>query len=209
VLIRLLHLLVASAAGAPESACGGPYGDPLAGRGRSPSRRIASVRCGSAPWLARWRRASRTPDRTAMRSAVSMSLRTAPLSWARARRWPISRRRPAAAAATVVCTSTPALAMASMRSASGHQVMDAFWCHPVQAEAVACRTYPCDSDPAGTPYAPLARPFAAETRPTRGDRAWLAGSLALSTLETQATYLRHASAHELVGAPETDLHISD
>ena len=42
-------------------------------------------------------------------------------------------------------------------------------------------------------------------RVTRGDRAWLAGSLALSTPDGQAAYLRHAPEHELAGAPETDL----
>jgi len=90
-----------------------------------------------------------------------------------------------------------------------HQVMDAFRCHPSRAEALAWGAYPYDSDPAGTAVRPLARPFAAETRPTRGDRAWLAGSLALSTPEAQAAYLRHAPADEIAGAPETDFRISD
>lgn len=88
-----------------------------------------------------------------------------------------------------------------------HEVMDAFWCHPTRAEALAWGPYPYDSDPAGTAIRPLARPFAAETRPTRGDRAWLAGSLALSTPSARAAYLRHAPEHELAGAPETDLSI--
>jgi hypothetical protein len=88
-----------------------------------------------------------------------------------------------------------------------HQVMDAFWCHPTQAESLAWGAYPYDSDPAGTAIRPLARPFAAEARPTRGDRAWLAGSLALSTPDARAAYLRHAPARELAGAPETDLWI--
>jgi hypothetical protein len=51
----------------------------------------------------------------------------------------------------------------------------------------------------------LARPFDEEGRVTRGDRAWLAGSLALSTLKARAAYLRQASEDELAGAPETDL----
>src|ERR1035441_2117575 len=40
-----------------------------------------------------------------------------------------------------------------------HEVMDAFWCHPTQAEALAWGAYPYDSDPAGTAVRPLARPF--------------------------------------------------
>jgi hypothetical protein len=88
-----------------------------------------------------------------------------------------------------------------------HQVMDAFWCHPTRAEAHAWGTYPYDSDPAGTAIRPLARPFTTQDRPTRGDRAWLAGSLALSPPETRVAFLRHAPANELVGAPEIDLRI--
>jgi hypothetical protein len=73
------------------------------------------------------------------------------------------------------------------------------------AEARAWGTYPYDSDPAGTAVRPLARPFTSQDRLTRGDRAWLAGSLALSTPETRAAFLHHAVANELAGAPETDL----
>jgi hypothetical protein len=87
-----------------------------------------------------------------------------------------------------------------------HQVMDAFWCHPNPAEALAWGAYPYDSDPAGTAIRPLARPFAAHGRVTRGDRAWLAGSLALSTPEARAAYLRDAPEQELAGAPATDLY---
>jgi hypothetical protein len=83
--------------------------------------------------------------------------------------------------------------------------MDAFWCHPTRAEARAWGIYPYDSDPAGTAARPLARPFTTQDRPTRGDRAWLAGSLALSPPEAQAAFLRYAPADELAGAPETDL----
>ena len=84
-----------------------------------------------------------------------------------------------------------------------HQVLDAFWCHPTHAEAQAWGTYPYDSDPAGTARRPLARPFTADQL-TRGDRAWLAGSLAISAPSTRAAYLRHAPEHETAGAPETD-----
>jgi hypothetical protein len=89
-----------------------------------------------------------------------------------------------------------------------HQVMDAFWCHPSRAEACAWGAYPYDSDPAGTAVRPLARPFTSQDRPTRGDRAWLAASLTLSTPEAQTAFLRHATADELAGAPEADLGIS-
>ena len=88
-----------------------------------------------------------------------------------------------------------------------HQVLEAFWCHPDLAEARAWGAYPYDSDPAGTAVRPLARPFDGEGRVVRGDRAWLAGSLALSTAEGRAAYLRQAPEHELAGAPETDLPI--
>jgi hypothetical protein len=88
-----------------------------------------------------------------------------------------------------------------------HQVMDVFWCHPSLAEARTRGAYPYDSDPAGTAIRPLARPFAVEGQVTRGDRAWLAGSLALSTPEARAAYSRQAPEYELTGAPETDLPI--
>lgn len=85
-----------------------------------------------------------------------------------------------------------------------HQALDAFWCHPMPAEAVAWGSYPYDSDPAGTAIRPLARPFTA-TDYTRGDRAWLAGSLVLSAPGARDRYLSSAPEDELVGAPETDL----
>jgi len=85
-----------------------------------------------------------------------------------------------------------------------HRVMDAFWCGPSRAEALAWGAYPYDSDPAGTAVRPLARPFTGQDWAARGDRAWLAGSLALSAPEARAAYLRHAPEHELAGAPETD-----
>jgi hypothetical protein len=84
-----------------------------------------------------------------------------------------------------------------------HQVLDAFWCHPTRSEALAWGSYPYDSDPAGTAIRPLARPFTT-TDQARGDRAWLAGSLALSAPDAGDGYLRAAPEHELVGAPETD-----
>ena len=85
-----------------------------------------------------------------------------------------------------------------------HQVMDAFWCHPTPAEAVAWGAYPYDSDPAGTAVRPLARPFTDQDYAARGDRAWLAGSLVLSMPEARAAYLNRAPERELDGAPETD-----
>jgi hypothetical protein len=84
-----------------------------------------------------------------------------------------------------------------------HQVLDAFWCHPTRAEAHAWGGYPYDSDPSGTAARPLARPFTASDH-ARGDRAWLAGSLAMSTPDDRNRYLWHAPQHELAGAPEAD-----
>ena len=91
------------------------------------------------------------------------------------------------------------------RGAAGAPGHGRIRCHPSLAEARAWGAYPYDSDPAGTAIRPLARPFGAEGRVTRGDRAWLAGSLALSTAQGRAAYLRQAPEHELAGAPETDL----
>jgi hypothetical protein len=88
-----------------------------------------------------------------------------------------------------------------------HQVMDAFWCSPTWAEAVAWGAYPYDSDPAGTAIRALARPFTEQDCAARGDRAWLAGSLTLSTPRARAAYLNRAPERELAGAPETDLPI--
>jgi hypothetical protein len=87
-----------------------------------------------------------------------------------------------------------------------HQVLDAFWCHPTDAEALAWGSYPYDSDPVGTAIRPLARPFSVDDH-VRGDRAWLAGSLALSSHDARELYLSNAPEHELAGAPETDLPI--
>jgi hypothetical protein len=85
-----------------------------------------------------------------------------------------------------------------------HQLLDAFWCHPTRQEAIAWGSYPYDSDPAGNAARPLARPFT-DTDQARGDRAWIAGSLALSTASAADGYLRNAPEHELVGGPEKDL----
>jgi hypothetical protein len=84
-----------------------------------------------------------------------------------------------------------------------HQVLEAFWCHPTRAEALAWGSYPYDFDPAGTAIRPLARSFTV-TDHARGDRAWIAGSLALSTPSDRDEYLRQAPEGELVGAPATD-----
>jgi hypothetical protein len=85
-----------------------------------------------------------------------------------------------------------------------HQALETFWCNPTLDEALAWGGYPYDSDPAGTAIRPLARPFTA-TDHVRGDRAWLAGSLALSSARARDRYLNSASEYELAGAPETDL----
>jgi hypothetical protein len=89
-----------------------------------------------------------------------------------------------------------------------HEVMDAFWCHPSREEAEAWGNYPYDSDPSGAAARGLARAF--ELDPdgdagwSRGDRAWLAGSLALTlpTIRTELTSV--ASGPEWAGVPATD-----
>jgi hypothetical protein len=84
-----------------------------------------------------------------------------------------------------------------------HQVLDAFWCHPTHDEALAWGSYPYDSDPVGAAIRPLARPFT-EVDHERGDRAWLAGALALSSPVARDRYLSNAPEDELAGAPATD-----
>jgi hypothetical protein len=69
-----------------------------------------------------------------------------------------------------------------------HELVSRFWQHPTLIEAQAWGAYVWDSDPTGTAARPLARPFGSadftrtDGRQTlrRGDRAWVAGSLALS-----------------------------
>lgn len=91
-------------------------------------------------------------------------------------------------------------------------LMEAFWLRPTRAEAEAWGSYPYDSDPAGTAVRPLARPFqtgdvlAAMKRfhLDRGDRAWLWGSVAMSSYPAHLMHaLRAASAVE-AGAPALD-----
>ncbi len=84
-----------------------------------------------------------------------------------------------------------------------HELMDAFWCHPTEAEAVAWGAYPYDSDPAGAAVRPLARPLSEQT-PIRGDRAWLAGSLMLSREGLRDQYLAHTDPVEMRGDPASD-----
>jgi hypothetical protein len=89
-----------------------------------------------------------------------------------------------------------------------HRTMDAFWCHPTRLEAEVWGSYPYDSDPSGTAARGLARAF--EQAPHghagwfRGDRAWLAGSLALTLPTVRAELTAVASEPDWVGAPATD-----
>ncbi len=83
--------------------------------------------------------------------------------------------------------------------------MDAFWNHPTLPEARAWGGYPYDSDPAGTAIRPLARALTIEHgQCRRGDRAWVAGSLALSTMPARAMFLRQTPPADLLGHPATD-----
>lgn len=92
-----------------------------------------------------------------------------------------------------------------------HAVMDAFWCHPSSSEARAWGAYPYDSDPAGTAVRQLARPFTArhaaiatDGHLPRGDRAWLAGSVALSSPDLRKQYTAQLTESDRTGAPATD-----
>uniref|UniRef100_UPI000A7975D4 hypothetical protein n=1 Tax=Nocardia acidivorans TaxID=404580 RepID=UPI000A7975D4 len=69
-----------------------------------------------------------------------------------------------------------------------HRLMEAFWCYPTFVEATVWGAYPYDSDPAGTAVRPLARALS-EDALVRGDRAWLDGSLALSSERLRSQYL--------------------
>jgi hypothetical protein len=70
-----------------------------------------------------------------------------------------------------------------------YDVMRTFWLKPSKTEAITWGAYPYDSDPAMTAVRPLARPITINEigpeifrrRLNRGDRAWLWGSLALSS----------------------------
>jgi len=93
-----------------------------------------------------------------------------------------------------------------------YEAMDAFWCHPTREEAEAWGSYPYDSDPAGTAARRLARAFNPDTArkpegnvgPARGDRAWLAGSLTLSTPAVRAEFAATELGPDWNGAPATD-----
>jgi hypothetical protein len=119
-----------------------------------------------------------------------------------ARDWGLDLYRSALYAFAAALGATAQLPPGDLRPVV-HQVLDAFWCHPSGPEAGAWGSYPYDSDPAGTAVRPLARSFADADR-ARGDRAWLAGSLALSAPGAREHYLRSAPAGELAGAPEAD-----
>ncbi len=93
-----------------------------------------------------------------------------------------------------------------------HDVMDAFWVHPTRSEAQAWGNYPYDSDPAGTAARRLARPFTARDacaafirrHLVRGDRAWLAGSVAMSGRLGKIAHALFTASSDRVGAPATD-----
>lgn len=74
-----------------------------------------------------------------------------------------------------------------------HDLLGAFWLHPTALEAQVWGAYLYDSDPTGSAARPLARSFSlAEIqrglqagRLERGDRAWLQGSLVLTSTVAQ------------------------
>jgi hypothetical protein len=93
-----------------------------------------------------------------------------------------------------------------------HETMDAFWCHPTREEAEAWGSYPYDSDPTGTAARRLARALdpghasgaGGNAGTARGDRAWLAGSLALSSPAVRTEFAASELGPDWTGAPATD-----
>lgn len=89
-----------------------------------------------------------------------------------------------------------------------HGTMDAFWCHPTREEAEAWGSYPYDSDPTGTAARRLARAFTPDSDGhadwSRGDRAWLAGSVALTSSVVRTGLAAVPQGPEWAGAPATD-----
>jgi hypothetical protein len=83
-----------------------------------------------------------------------------------------------------------------------HELMDAFWCHPTRAEALAWGCYPYDSDPAGAAVRALASPFTESSE--RGDRAWVAGSLRLTPDAIRKNLTPDSSRPSWSGAPAAD-----
>lgn len=90
-----------------------------------------------------------------------------------------------------------------------HELMKAFWLHPTRDEAQVWGSYPYDSDPTGTAARPLARPFSfgevtsglIRGRVSRDDRAWIRGSLTLSSPFARFISRKLLSKKDLLGAP--------
>ena len=118
--------------------------------------------------------------------------------------WGLPLYRQTLAAFCTALTAAGPIPSADARPAIWH-VMNAFWCHPTPAEASVWGSYPYDSDPAGSTTRPLARALTIDQgQCTRGDRAWLAGSFALTTEPARTTFLRQAPQTDLLGNPATD-----
>lgn len=121
-----------------------------------------------------------------------------------ARAWGLPLYRQAPHAFCSALTTARSIPADDIRPATW-QVMDAFWAHPTAAGASAWGSYPYDSHPAGTALRPLAHALTIEAGQChRGDRAWIAGSLALSTEPARTTFLRHARRADLLGSPAID-----
>jgi hypothetical protein len=99
----------------------------------------------------------------------------------------LSPRNDAAEAWSFGCTGRRCMPSAprSIWAADCPAMMSVRWCIRLWTCSGAIPLWPgidpYDSDPAGTAARPLARPFTEQDCGARGDRAWLAGSLALST----------------------------
>lgn len=90
-------------------------------------------------------------------------------------------------------------------------LMHEFWLRPTKSEASAWGTYVYDSDPAASAARVLARPFSiGELRlpidwyRARGDRAWVAGSLALSDPALRLAYRLTSEESRPTGEPAKD-----
>lgn len=73
------------------------------------------------------------------------------------------------------------------------RLVEEFWTQPTSGEAAAWSSYPYDSDPTASAVRPLARPWSVQEiirgidhpERTRGQRAWVGGSLQLSSLQVR------------------------
>lgn len=117
-----------------------------------------------------------------------------------ARRWGLAVHR---AAISAVCDALRDRHRLDDLREMVSELLSAFWLHPTRAEAMAWGMYPYDSDPTGSAARPLARPFPEDVQDffdpeQRGDRAWLAGSVALSPASVRSRWDSQDQGERLV-----------